>query len=523
MAEYQQKVLVCGDVEGNFVNLWVRMEQVLRKVTNFEMMLVCGEFFGSDKVENLRVTKGELRCPLPTYILGPVKPDAARHYCNVAGEEIGHNLVYLGKKGMFTSASGLTVAYLSGFESEYEDEFHFSEDTVDRLIASVTSRPNFSGVDILLTSQWPQGVEHLSSVTPDVYEEEELRASMLITKLAAALRPRYHFSANTGCHFERPPYRNSSIVAGQPGNTTRFVGLARCGNPSKLKYLFAFNIIPLKYLLPGQATEESSVTTEFPYTETLQELEIKKQKKRKKPEGEIKGRQFFFDFASVEASEAADGEQSENYRKRNRRAPGVQEKKPNYGPCWFCLSSSEVEKHLIVSISDNAYLSLTKGGLCDDHFLISSIGHIQSITAADDEIKEEVQQYKSCLKRYFGDQGKCVVFFERNYRTQHMQTAANHGFELLEIAEDVEITDVINAGCPYFYAELPYGQKLLVRRMRQFPVHFAREALTHKDLLNSPEKIDWHNCALTIEEETQLALKFRDSFGKYDFNQVLIP
>ncbi|KFD58982.1 hypothetical protein M514_00145 [Trichuris suis] len=310
MAEYQQKVLVCGDVLGNFVNLWVRMEQVLRKITNFEMMLVCGEFFGSDMTENLRITKGELRCPLPTYILGPVKPDAARYYCNVAGGEIGHNLIYLGKKGMFTSASGLTVAYLSGFESEYEDEFHFSEDTVDRLIASITSRPNFSGIDILLTSQWPQGVEHLSPVAPDVYEEEDLRSSMLITKLAAALRPRYHFSANTGCHFERPPYRNSSLVARQPGNTTRFVGLSRCGNPSKLKYLFAFNIIPFKYLAPGQATEESAVTTEFPYTETLQELEIRKeQKKQKKPNENIRGRQFFFDFASVEASGAPDNEQ----------------------------------------------------------------------------------------------------------------------------------------------------------------------------------------------------------------------
>ncbi|KHJ46186.1 g-patch domain protein [Trichuris suis] len=457
---------------------------------------------------------------------GPVKPDAARYYCNVAGGEIGHNLIYLGKKGMFTSASGLTVAYLSGFESEYEDEFHFSEDTVDRLIASITSRPNFSGIDILLTSQWPQGVEHLSPVAPDVYEEEDLRSSMLITKLAAALRPRYHFSANTGCHFERPPYRNSSLVARQPGNTTRFVGLSRCGNPSKLKYLFAFNIIPFKYLAPGQATEESAVTTEFPYTETLQELEIRKeQKKQKKPNENIRGRQFFFDFASVEASGAPDNEQGSRQVKVG------------------ALSHSEVEKHLIVSISDNAYLSLTKGGLCDDHFLISSIGHVQSISAADDEIKEEVEQYKSCLKRYFEDQGKCVVFFERNYRTQHMQvhavplpadkavniracflqTAANHGFELMEVAEDVEISEVVNPGCPYFYAELPYGQKLLVLRMRQFPVHFAREALTHKDLLNCPEKVDWHNCALTVEEETQLALKFRDSFSKYDFNQVLLP
>ena len=39
-----------------------------------------------------------------------------------------------------------------------------------------------------------------------------------------------------------------------------------------------------------------------------------------------------------------------------------QQKRPRQpaGPCWFCLSGTEVEKHLIVSIGDHAYLALPK-------------------------------------------------------------------------------------------------------------------------------------------------------------------
>ncbi|KRY75958.1 CWF19-like protein 1 -like protein, partial [Trichinella pseudospiralis] len=537
---YQQRILVCGDVDGNFVNLWVRMEQVLRKVGTFEMMLVCGEFFGSDLQENRRVLNGELRCTIPTYILGPLKADSVRNYRTEAGAELGHNLIYLGKKGIFTSASGLTIAYLSGTEAEYEDETHFSAETVDSLIGQVTARANFTGVDILLTSQWPRGVEKNSSYIPDLFEDEELNCSALVSKLAAALKPRYHFSANTGCHYERPPYRNHKVLQEQTCHATRFVGLARNGNPQKLKYLFAFNIVPMKHMVRSQLIDLPANTTEFPYAEVLEELEkkinIRKRKAHHHPMSTEK--QFFFDMAQAEASAVDNG--NSNSKKRGRLA--MPQKKVNIGPCWFCLSSEEVQKHLIISIGDSAYLSLTKGGLCDDHFLITPIGHIQSMIEADDDVLEDIEKYKESLRKFFAAQDRTVVFFERNYRTQHLQVhavpiansksvfvrqcfiqaAANHGVDMAELSEDVALIDIASPGCPYFYAELPYGQRLFVRRMKQFPVQFAREALTNKDLLNCPERIDWRQCALSVEEETALALKFRSLFSPYDFNQNLL-
>ena len=42
--------------------------------------------------------------------------------------------------------------------------------------------------------------------------------------------------------------------------------------------------------------------------------------------------------------------------------------------CWFCLASPEVEKHLIVSVGDESYIALAKGGIDWNNLLIVPIG-----------------------------------------------------------------------------------------------------------------------------------------------------
>ncbi len=77
-------------------------------------------------------------------------------------------LLFEGRSGMYRGSSDLTVAYLSGVEQcsgstedstrSSENPF-FSASDVDSFLQSVTSKANFQGVDLLLTSQWPLGVE----------------------------------------------------------------------------------------------------------------------------------------------------------------------------------------------------------------------------------------------------------------------------------------------------------------------------------------------------------------------------
>lgn len=69
-----------------------------------------------------------------------------------------------GRKGQFTGSSGLQIAYLSGIESPTgeSDAVHFNKRDVAALIAPSSSDSKFKGIDILLTSQCPLGVEKYS-------------------------------------------------------------------------------------------------------------------------------------------------------------------------------------------------------------------------------------------------------------------------------------------------------------------------------------------------------------------------
>jgi hypothetical protein len=46
--------------------------------------------------------------------------------------------------------------------------------------------------------------------------------------------------------------------------------------------------------------------------------------------------------------------------------------------CWFCLSSATIKTHLIVSVSDEAYLAIPRGGMADFHCLIVPIPCVAS-------------------------------------------------------------------------------------------------------------------------------------------------
>ena len=91
------------------------------------------------------------------------------------------------------------------------------------------------------------------------------------------------------------------------------------------------------------------------------------------------------------------------------------------GPCWFCLSSAEVEKHLVVSIGDHAYLALPKGPLNENHVMILPIGCHRCALELPDEVSNEIEKFKSALKKLFKKEGLTCVFFERNYKSKHMQ------------------------------------------------------------------------------------------------------
>ncbi|XP_048727502.1 CWF19-like protein 1 [Ostrea edulis] len=512
------KILVSGDVEGNFDKLFGRVNTIQKKSGSFDLLLCVGDFFGKNNSEWEKYESGQSKVPIPTLILGPCDSSLSDEFQNNRdGLELCENVTYLGRRGSYTGSSGLSVAYLSGAEGDKSDFTHFLQEDVSTLLLPFQNDTKFRGVDILLTSQWPK---HPSKYGSEVEVDTEKCGSNLISQLAFELKPRYHFCGCQDVYYERQPYRNHKVLAEKEKHVTRFISLAKVNNLQKKKYLYAFNITPLCNMEEGELTKQPPDVTECPYKrETFEELGQ-----------EDSAPQFFYDKSSPEKGKKRPRE--------DKRERGSHKKHPRpSGPCWFCLGSPEVEKHLVVSVGTECYLALAKGGLVPDHILILPIGHHQSMVLAPDDVREEIRKYKTALTKLYKQSNRSVIFFERNYKTQHLQIQAvpfpddrkqeardsfmecaeSENINLDEIPKHSDLKQIVPVGAPYFYAELPTGEKFLHRISRNFPLQFGREVMAGVQLLNMPERVDWKACKPTREQEEIYAEDFKNKFEQFDF------
>lgn len=211
----KQKVLICGDVDGHFNFIFSKVDAINKKSGPFEFLLCVGNFFGKDNDELEPYKSCKKTIPVPTYIIGPNRESDLKNYSDENGYEICHNLTYLGKRGLYVASTGLKIAYLSGIERQSNENqgICFNEHDVTSIRnGCLKGQPSFRGVDILLTSPWPDGIDNFDPNKPD----HKYQGSKLIAWLATNIKPRYHISALEGIYYERPPYRLvlSSILTG---------------------------------------------------------------------------------------------------------------------------------------------------------------------------------------------------------------------------------------------------------------------------------------------------------------------
>jgi hypothetical protein len=446
----------------------------------FEMLLCVGSFFGPGNPGWADYKAGRVKVPLPVYILGPNSPAELIHYPDLVGCELAENVIYLGRQGSFTTREGLKIAYLSGVQPEGPDDtkdYNYGPGNLQTLEANLKwDDIRYQGIDILLTNDWPKGISNLTK-TPDDHDVDDLTiGSPLVSRLALLSRPRYHFAARQGCHYERPPYRNHSTGAEKSRHVTRFIGLAKVGNAAKKKWLYAFSMTPMKICERTELVLQPPGVTDIPYRDehiTVQGAETN-------------GAQSWrFDMNA----KMDDGDRGKKRKHDGDGPPKAQ------GPCWFCLSSAEVEKHFIVSVGSHCYLALPKGGLTGDHVLILPIGHHANAVDLPEEVAAELEKFKSALRKMYKRLGKAPVFFERNYRASHLQIqvvpvskdmapdvrkvfldqAAALELDLNEIPPHVPLSQLAVQGQAYFYAETPDKQKLFGRiTQKNYPLQFGR-------------------------------------------------
>ena len=445
-----------------------------------------------------------------------------RHFKDLDGCELAPDVIYLGRAGCFRT-NGLSIAYVSGKDGHKDYEAD-SRRLKTLEVSSKCEEFGFKGVDILITSDWPKGIINNLQCPADVAEFRS-QGSRMAAYLAHKLKPRYHFASGKGIPYERIPYRNHRIVTEASRHVTRFISLADVGNLEKKKWLYAFNLVPITEMNPVELVAQPDIVTDMPFKEDDIRIDSKDSNK-----------QFFFatsfnyDDSNTKRKPKGDHYDDSNKRPRPPAKPS--------GPCWFCLSGAEVEKHLIISIGNHSYVALPKGGLTPYHVLILPITHHQSTLELPDDVNEEIEKFKNALKKCFKKTlGNVVVFFERNYKSQHLQLQAvpipkdisenirqafedcaeEQQLELVEMPAHANLCQMTPAGTPYFYVEAGSSLRLFHKVQRGFPLQFGREVLASKHLLNMEERVDWRECKLVKEEEIRIATDFRQMFEPYDF------
>lgn len=177
-------------------------------------------------------------------------------------------------------------------------------------------------------------------------------------------------------------------------------------NTQKKKWLYALNLTPVDRTRLSDLVMKTTDETDSPYSKSMLSNQPSAQK------SEPKRTQFFYDMESKDTP------------KRSRYSEGSNKRpKPEFdqAKCWFCLSSPEVSKHLVISVGTEVYVALARGGLVENHFLILPITHHQSLSILPKEVMEEMNLYKDAIGRYYASTDRVPVFFERNYKTSHCQ------------------------------------------------------------------------------------------------------
>lgn len=409
------------------------------------------------------------------------------------------------------------MAYLSGIETKEasKDQWQFDKKDVTAVrnscLKNFTNMDDYRGIDFLLTSQWPSGIV-----------EDEANTSKLISFLSLGVKPRYHFCGLNNKHFEKPPFRIPAQNSSSIEVVSRFIALAKQNNTTKSKFLYALNVAPLSTMRLTDLMQKSTDEVECPYI-SMDFSDISSQANE--------STQFFWSHEEGGGRKRRSGDNAENQRKKFK--PMMDQDK-----CWFCLSSGDVEKHLIISIGDNFYIALAKGPVNNFHALILPVNHVQSSANLSEEHFQELELFKRALKKFYESKNMCTVFFERNYKTSHMQVNAvgldkevewNIKETFTDKAEEFSLTfetipKLISSKdlperSPYFVVELPNNETLITRQMNRFPINFGRDFLCAEGLLNAEDKIDWRNCQLPKSIEEDLVRAFRVGYKEFDFVQ----
>jgi hypothetical protein len=416
-----------------------------------------------------------------------------------------HNFSYLGEIGVHKLSCGLKIGYVYGNLKE-----HSSEDIIAK----------FRGqqVDILITYLWPDAIA----------KEEKLLlcGDTKLDSLIDAVKPQYWFACggDKGRYFERKPY---SI----DGRITRFISLATMDLG---RWYFAFNI-SLNPLIP-----QGIKLSDHPTTSTRG----------------LKRNDAHFD-------------EDKDILLKKKNALSNSNAEVTQKPCFLCLSTPNFELHMVISVGNLCFLTISRGPLTlkkelgfSGHGMIVLIEHYPTLRSyvqsgdnnekvEDSAVVKEITKYETSLVSMFRSLGNySVIFWEISRKRsvhghiqfvpvddriilnfqkvlesqiQYDKKLYPEPLHFIKFTKDddlTELNDVINTQNYVLFTVyersnvIKYLIKLGTDDDKYFDSQFPRKVVAV--LLNLKNRIHWLKCKETREEESVQKANFQDKYHDFD-------
>eukprot|EP00727_Mastigamoeba_balamuthi_P007872 m51a1_g3705 hypothetical protein (548) ;mRNA; f:425343-427348 len=536
------KVIVCGDVRGRLRQLCDHVGALNAKKGPFDLCLCVGDFFGglsgrlagahASSSSSLFATElsdyrnGVRKVPLPTYFIAGAGANDAKELEGMEnGGRVCDNLFFLGRYGIKT-VSGLRVAFMSGTESARGPFACCTAEAVEELAAVASQRQadgQPAGVDVFLSNQWPAGWQRnvAPASLPRGGAGGPVAGSAAVARAAEALKPRYHFAALENVWYSRPPYRNTGAQGSPRYFTTRFYALGCAFDPQQ-------KARP-KPIASIESEAEPADTTDSPWSGAPVQQLAPAAAVAALPEAPAQPWRW---------SRTGGDSGGPDHKRQRRQQQQQQQQDGRPVGCWFCLSSPQVEAHLVASIGTQCYVAMAKGGLSGHHVVLVPVQHRAACSLLSAEAWDETERYLRALRGALACAGESAVVFERfvaSTKTMHAHLqvvplpeaitedvveeafraeASKHGASFRELRGAEETLAGAAGEDPYFFVELPSGRRLLASVGPRFPIQFGREVLA--GVLGCPERADWHACVVARPQEEAATAQFKSLFAKFD-------
>lgn len=425
-----------------------------------------------------------------------------------------------------TLGGALDSSIVGGQSKEQHLPFH--------TVGDAASLRGANKADILLTSMWPAKVWSNSKVVLTPEDQAAIASSQEVAELCASIKPRYHLSFSAGEFFyEREPFFYPTTEDSK--QVTRFISLAPFGNGAKAKAMYAFTLQPgetsstvpagstLSPFLPPRGTKRRADTSAEGYTGRFANSD-----------GQTKGR-----------------------RQRRQSPP------PGPDRCFFCLSNTNIEQHMICSIGDHAYVTTAKGPLSSSatfstsglafpcHQIIIPLAHeptIRAIAGEGLETYNEMSRLRESMQTMVAAQSNhslgAVTWEISRARNIHLH------WQFLPVPIDLIRKGLVEAAFKVDAENFEYpafeerkidagteedgdflrlwlwsddsdtgvqGKELImpIDESFRFDLQFPRNVLAK--LLQLEKRIRWQDVIQSNEEETADANQFKEAFKQWDF------